>query len=1050
MKKKLQKSTVFGFCAIPYERPCNPVRTRRFQAEAGLTSLLTLLFIMLFGIVHLFGTVEAVSAQDAQHQVSGIVVDLDGEPIAGVNIAVQGTTTGTSTDSEGEFTLAVPDENTTLVFSFVGFDTQEIPLDGRDFVEVTLELDTAQLDDLVVVGYGTQRRSEITGSVGMVSMDDLEQPSVNALQSLRGTVAGVNIFTNSGSPTGSNRVVIRGINTINASSAPLYVVDGVVLEDIDLLNPNDIQSIEVLKDASSTAIYGARGANGVILITTERGASAEEGLIVGYQNDLSVGHMRGKMDLLNAEEFMEVQRRGFANAPDYANYAPGQEPVLTTDDPRLFDAQGNPLYDTDWQEAATQTSFSHDHQLSIQTGGERSSLGAFLNYTDSQGIMLRSYLERVNLKVAFDVLPRDWLSLGTNLTINRSWENNVEEGGGHQMPRRTMIEMPPIFPVQYDTGEWSNTQGSDIGFEAMANPVHVLETQDRLRDRTQLYGNTFVAFQILPQLEFRTQFGIDNRVLEERFYSPTDLINISSPEGSASIGNSEMLFWQSENFLTWQEDIDVHRINAVLGASWQQRNFRSNNISASGFSDNFIRFNDIGAATNPDDPTSYADDWTMNSYFLRATYTYLDRYTATFTGRIDGSSRFGEDSKYGAFPSGGVAWLISEEGFMQNVSAIDMLRLRASYGVIGNSEIGLYNSLATISTGTTLIGGARQPSSFVQRLANPNLEWEKTSQFNVGFELDLFNQLISMEADWYYKLTDDLLLNRPVPTTTGFGSIVDNIGSVSNRGVDFMITTRNLCSTAFLWTTTLNFNYNQNRIESLGGEDEDIFPGPNWVSGSQTILRVGEPVGSFWGFEREGIYGTDEADQGVPGTAKRSANRKILGNAMPDWTGSFINRFYYRNFDLTLDLQFVYGVDVMQQFLHSVEDRVGIANSLSTVLYDSWTENNQDAMVQQIRHAALSGQDSELDSRWIADGSYLRANLISAGYTFSPETIGQWGLRSLRINASVQNAFVIHSDEFKGYDPESTSWGGEQWGQNIFFFQYPKPRVFSLGVNVQF
>src|SRR5690625_5001688 len=344
MKKQLQKSTVFGFCALPYERPCNPARTRRFQTETGLTSLLILLIIMLLGTAH------AASAQDAQHQVSGTVVDMDGEPMAGVNIAVQGTTTGTSTDSEGEFTLTVPDENSTLVFSFVGFDTQETPLDGRDFVEETLELDTAQLDDLVVVGDGTQRRSEITGSVGMVSMDDLEQPSVNALQSLRGKVAGVNIFTNSGSPTGSNRVVIRGVNTINASSEPLYVVDGVVLENIDLLNPNDIESVEVLKDASSTAIYGARGANGVILITTERGASAEEGLIVGYQNDLSVGHMRGKMDLLNAEEFMEVQRRGFANAPEYANYAPGQEPVLTTEDPRLVDVEGNRLCDTEYED----------------------------------------------------------------------------------------------------------------------------------------------------------------------------------------------------------------------------------------------------------------------------------------------------------------------------------------------------------------------------------------------------------------------------------------------------------------------------------------------------------------------------------------------------------------------------------------------------------------------------------------------------------------------------------------------------------------------------
>lgn len=1006
--------------------------------------IIAVLFIWLFGTVSAF-------AQNGDHQVSGTVVASDGEPLIGVNVSIKGTTTGTTTNADGKFSLRISDANSILVFSYVGFETQEVPVEGRSTIDVTLQSDTALLDELVVVGYGTQRRSEITGSVGMVSQDELEQPTFNALQSLRGKVSGVNIFTNSGSPTGSNRVIIRGVGTINASSSPLYVVDGVVMENIDLLNPNDIESIEVLKDASSTAIYGARGSNGVILISTERGATAAEGLIVGYESDISVGRLRKKMDLLNAEEFMEVLQTGYENAMKY-DPSLTEPPVLTRNDPRLFDSEGNPLYDTDWQEEATRTALSHNHQLSIQTGREKSSFGAFLNYTDRQGIMLNSYLQRANLKLVYDASPLDWLTLGTNFTVNKTWENNVEEGGGHQMPRRTMIEMPPIFPVKFDNGEWSNSFSTteDYGFEAMANPVHVLETQDRLRDRTQLFGNTFIAFQITPNLEFRSQLGIDNRLREERYYNPTDLINISSPEGYARIFNTEMLFWQNENFLTYREDFGVHSINSVLGASWQQRTYRDNNMSASGFSDNFFRYNDIGTATNPDAPSSYADDWTMNSYFARASYTYDDKYSATFTGRVDGSSRFGENSKYGFFPSGGVAWLVSEEDFMQNIEVIDILRLRTSYGVTGNTEIGLYNSLATISTGTTLIGGTRQPSSYVQRLANPDLEWEKTYQFNVGFELDLFNQRISLEGDYYHKLTKDLLLDRPVPTTTGFGSITDNIGSVSNRGVDFLITSRNIRSNDFLWTTTLNFNYNQNRIESLGAEDEDIFPGPNWVSGSQTILRVGEPVASFWGYVREGTYGTDEADEGIPGTAKRSEDRQIIGNGLPDWTGSIINRFNINNFDITVDLQFVYGVDIIQQFFHSTEDRTGYANGLASILYDSWTENNQNAMVQEIRNAPLTGQNSELDSHWVVDGSYIRGNLFSVGYTFNPEVLSSWGLRSLRVNASVQNAFVIHSKDFKGYDPEATSWGGDPWGQNIFFFQYPKPRTFSLGVNVQF
>lgn len=997
-------------------------------------------------------TTSQLFAQNNDHVVSGTVTEANGEPLIGVNVSILGTSVGASTNMDGEYTLSLPDPDAVLVFSYIGYQQQEIEVNGRETIDVVLNLDTSQLDDLVVVGYGTQRRSDITGSVGMVTSRELEQPTFNTLQSLRGKVAGVNIFTNSGSPTGSNRVVIRGVGTINASSSPLYVVDGVVMESIDYINPNDIQSIEVLKDASSTAIYGARGANGVILITTQRGADIGESMTVSYNSDISIGRMRGKIDLLNAEQFMEVLEQGYESAPKYGNYAPGEEPVLTRNDPRLFDENGNPIYDTDWQDAATRTAFSHNHQLGIQTGGENSSFGAFLNYTDREGIMLNSYMQRASLKLVYDVSPREWLTLGTNLTLNRTWENNIEEGGGYQMPRRTMIEMPPIFPVTFDGGSWSNSFSAedDYGFEAMANPVHVLETQDRLRDRTQIFGNTFIAVQLLENLEFRSQIGIDNMLYESRNYNPTDLINISSPDGYAGIENREMLFWQSENYLTYIQEMAQHRINAVLGASWQQRNYRSNNLSATGFSEDFFRYNNIGTATDPNDPTSYADDWTMNSYFARLSYTFADKYTATFTGRIDGSSRFGANSKYGYFPSAGLAWLASDEDFMSNISPVDMLRFRTSYGVTGNSEIGLYRSLATIGSGTTLIGGERQPSSNVARLANPDLEWEKTYQFNVGFELEMFNQLFSIEADYYHKLTNDLLLDRPVPTTTGFGSITDNIGSVSNRGVDFMLTTRNVRTSDFLWTTTLNFNYNKNRIESLGAENEDIFPGPGWVSGSQTILRVGEPVASFWGFERLGTYGTDEADEGTPGTAKRSEDRKILGKGFPDWTGSFINRFNYRNIDFTLDLQFVYGVEIVQQFLHSTEDRTGYASGLETILIEAWTEQNQNTMVQEIRNAPLTGQSSELDSHWVVDGSYIRGNLISVGYSFDQSRLSTWGLSHLRLTASVENAFVIHSSDFKGYDPEATSWENDQWGQNIFFFQYPKPRTFTLGVNLRF
>jgi TonB-linked SusC/RagA family outer membrane protein len=990
-----------------------------------------------------------------EQTISGRVTDAEsGDPLPGVNVLAKGTASGTVTDVNGQYRLSVADNITTLVFSSIGYNTQEIDINGRSVINLALSPDVQSLDEVVVVGYGTTKKSDVTGAIGMVSSEELlKAPVNNALQGLQGKVAGVNVFLNSGSPTSSPRVLIRGLGTINSNSSPLYVVDGVVMEDIQFLNPNDIQSMEVLKDASATAIYGSRGANGVILVTTKKGANTE-GIVVGYDGYVTIGELRKKMDLLNAEEWLDVVRIGMENTP---KYRPGSNPVFTTDDPRLFDENGNPLYDTDWQEEATRTAVSHNHQFSIRQKSEKSSYGAFLNYSRMEGIMLNNYLERFYGKIAYEGKPKDWLTFGFNLLANYTEENEFDEGGGYQMPRRTMIEMPPIFPVRFPDGTWTNSQmiSDPYNLEAMANPVHVLETQDRLRKRTQLFGNTYLTFHLAEGLDLRTQFGFDKHDRVFQNYSPTDLINISDPLGTAYQGNTRVLYWQEETFLNYNKDFGPHRINGVLGLSWQQRTEEGFGITTRGFADDFFRFYNMGAASQPDAPGSYYDEWSMNSYFLRGGYTYQDKYMLTLTGRVDGSSRFGANNKYGFFPSVGAGWMVSEEPFLENSGVVSQLKLRTSYGITGNTEIPIYQSLATVSSGTVLLNGQRATSSWVNRLANPNLEWEKTSQFDVGFNLALFDYNVSLEFDYYYKLTTDLLLDRPLPQTTGFGAVRDNIGEVSNRGIEVMLNTTNFENARFNWNTTLNFNYNVNRIEKLGENDEDIFPGPNWVSGSQTILRVGEPLSSFWGYERVGIWGVDEADEAeavgaVPGEAKRSAEQQIIGNGLPKWTGSLINNFRYGNFDFSVDLQFVYDVDIMQQFYHSTEDRSGIANGLRTILTEGWTPENPNTMVQEIRNQAYAGQNSQVDSRWIADGSYLRGNLFTLGYNLNNNTTERLNLGSLRVYASVQNAFVLHSDEFQGLDPEATSWGGNQWGQNIFFFQYPRPRTYTLGVNLQF
>ena len=989
--------------------------------------------------------------------ISGIILDDDtGGPLIGATVLVKdaATATGAVSDVDGRFNITVPGPDAVLIISYTGYATTEVRVGDRSDLTISIAGDSEILNEVVVVGYGTQRKSDVTGAIGIVSSDELlNAPVTNALQGLAGRVAGVNVFLNSGSPTGSPRVLIRGLGTINASSNPLFVVDGVVMEDIQFLNPNDIKSVEVLKDASSTAIYGARGANGVVLVTTERGPNSE-GIIIGYDGFVSAGTLRKKMDLLNAEEWLEVVETGMANAP---LYRPGTTaPTFTTDDPDLFDENGNPLYDTDWQDEATRTAITHSHQLSVRQRTGNSSYGIFMNYSRNEGIMLNNYLERIYGKINYEGDPKDWLTIGFNLLTNVTEENSFQEGGGGQVPRRTMIEMPPIFPVRFPDGTYSNAQMIDdrYNLEAMANPVHVLETQDRLAKRTQLFGNAYLVFHLAEGLDLRTQFGFDKHERIFQFFSPTDLINISFPLGFASTSSNRVNYWQQENYLNYNRQFGKHSLNGVAGLSWQERVEDGFGGSTRGFTDNFFRFNNLGAGSQPNTPNSFYDEWSINSYFLRTGYTYDDKYLLTLTGRLDGSSRFGDDNKYGFFPSVGLGWVLSNEPFMAGSSTIDNLKLRTSFGITGNTEIATYRSLGTGGSFTTLINGERAPATVINRIANPGLEWEKTRQFDAGISLNMFNYRVGLEFDYYDKLTTDLLLARPIPLSTGFGSVFDNIGSVSNRGIEVALTTENVVRPTWRWSSTLNFNYNRNRIEKLGENDEDIFPGPFFVSGSNTILRVGEPVSAFWGFRRLGTWGTDEAEAAaevgaVPGEAKRSAQREVIGNGLPDWTGSLINNVRFGNFDFSADLQFVFGVDVLQNFLHSTEDRSGIANGLRTILTDAWTPDNQDTPIQQIRNQAFAGQNSSVDDHWVANGSYVRGNAFTLGYTMPASRIGNIGLRSMRIYATAQNIFVLHSDEFKGLDPQGTSFGG-QFSQNIFFFQYPPPRTFTFGVNLTF
>ena len=1015
------------------------------------------------------GTVDEVMAVQQGKKVTGVVVDGTGEPVIGANVVVKGTTNGTITDFDGNYTIEGVSANDVLVISYIGYLSQEVPVGNQSMIKVTLKEDTQTLDEVVVVGYGTMKKSDVTGSISTAKGDDLvKNQSFSALDNLRGKVSGVNIFSNSSQPGAySNRVVIRGIATINSSSNPLYVVDGVVMENFDLVNPNDIESMEVLKDASAAAIYGARGANGVIMVTTKRGKKDGEGVAISYQGSVSVSSIARKMDLLNAQEWTDTFMKGLENENKWlgTNWSLNRTDWFT--DRNYFDANGNPIYDTDWQDEATRTAVSHNHQLNIQQAGKNSSMGAFLNYTDQQGIMLNTYNKRLNAKMAYDADPTKWLSTSVNVLVNHTWGRYTPEDGGGQEARRTMIEMLPWLPV-YEPGTnkyTTSTSPSLSGFnlEGMSNPVFILNDQRRMKYNTQIFGNAALTFHLAEGLDLKTQFGLDSHNITYRGYSSVGLNNISMPNGWAEYENWNTLYWQEETYLTYNKVLGDHRINAMAGLSWQERTYRRNKSKTEGFSDDFYEDYNMIVGTTPKSPESDWTRWAMNSYFLRFAYTYKDRYSATITGRIDGSSKFGDNNKYAFFPSAGLAWNVSQEDFLKDSNLISNLKLHTSYGLTGNSEIDPYKSLGKIKSETLLLNGTRAPYSYMETMPNPDLKWEKTGQFDVGFNLGLFHNRLNFDVSYYNKKTTDLLLDCPVPHSTGFSTIFKNIGSVRNQGLDIMVNGTPVQG-EFTWNSTVNLNFNKNEILHLGDTDADVYL-YDWVGGG-SILRVGESMGSFYGLVRNGIfteedYKAGKCEKNQIGRPDRSESREIIGKGLPDWTGSWVNNFSYKNFDLTVDFQFVWGVETLQRFMHSTYDRFGMTNGLSNILYDGYNGTNAGTMEQAIFLAydkPHGGGDTTTDSQWVANGSYLRLNMLQLGYTFDSSVAKKVGLSGLRLYLSGNNLFQIVSKDFLGYDPESTSEvssssgvsSGSQFGQNMTFFSYPRARTFTFGVNVTF
>jgi TonB-linked SusC/RagA family outer membrane protein len=889
------------------------------------------------------------------------------------------------------------------------------------------------------------------------------------------------VSSNSGRPGGRANIRIRGASSLSVSNNPLYVIDGVILNAVDLqngstpidyINPNDIVSVEVLKDASSTAIYGSRGANGVILITTKKGKSGEG--TVTYNVDVSVPVIGpNRTQVLNAKEYLATEDLAWANMEKYdpVGWADGKwaylNPALRRTDPRVFDANQNPLFDTDWLEEASQSKLSQNHQLGFQGGNERTTYSLSLGYRDDEGLIKTSYMKRYSGRFSIDDQVKTWLKVGGSLNYNNQSENLVDTGDA---VARQIVEDFPFLPVKYEDGTFANNRDYPFAEGTMSSMHRLYGTRYVLNTQTTI-GSVYTNIKFAEGLEMRTVLGV-NVMNQERNQSQTRTLAIGQ-SGTASKALTTNTFWSLENYLTYSKVFaDRHALTALLGISWQENAYAFTSAGVQNFSTDYFTYNNLGAGSQLPGVGSNASSYALSSYFARINYSLDNKYLVTFTGRADGSSKFGENNKYAFFPSAALAWKISEENFMSSSSTVSNLKLRTSYGLTGNSEIPPYSSLSLLSSGYSAIyNETRVGGTGLSRLSNPDLKWEKTAQYDLGIELGLFQNRIALEFDVYYRKTTDMLLDAPVPRSSGYSVIRSNVGSMQNKGIEFTLNTVNFESDNFSWNTALMVSANRNEVLSLA-TPADIFGvgGPNFTN-QTNIIRVGEPVGAFWGLVREGTWSEAERAEAaefvsyrngltmLPGDIKyadlngdkaiNDSDRMIIGNGSPDFWGSFTNSFRFKNWDMTVDLAYSVGNDILDMTLHPSEDRQALANSYKSVL-TAWTPTNQNSPIAEIRDTR-AGYVTNVDSHWVKDGSFLRGRNLLLGYTLPTELASRIKLQRLRAYATVQNFFLLVGDDVNG-DPEQTPIRGGN-GDNVFsqgmiWHGYPKPTTFLFGLQI--
>lgn len=983
-------------------------------------------------------------------QVSGRILDENGSPLPGANILEKGTTNGTTSDAEGAYTLSVMGENSVLIFSFIGYTSQEVVVGNKTEINVTLQPDLRTLNEVVVVGYGTIKKSDLTGSVSSVKGEELTAyPAIDAMQALQGRAAGVNITANNGAPGSPLKVRIRGGTSINASSDPIFVVDGFVGGAMP--PPEDIESIEVLKDASATAIYGSRGANGVIMVTTKRGKPGKTK--IDFNSSYSSQTEINRLDLLNAEQFT-----------DYISEAR----------PGFVSAGAN----TDWQDQIFRTGAIQNYQLSLSGGNESVSYYLSGSYFDQQGVIINSEFDRFSVTSNINVKASDKFNFGLNLFARRNSSHGVrtQEGSGGLTPGvvASAFKFEPDQGIYKPDGTYTTARLND----PHDNPYAVATElkNESLTDRFQ--GSVFGEYSLLKDLKFRTTFGATTNNGRVGQHSPTTLSEGRSVGGSASVNGYKSTLLLNENYLTYNKSFgEKHNLTAMAGYSFQSSSSESWGGRGQNFLTDAFSFWGLGSSSVWQAPNSNLTEWQISSYYGRLNYSFSDRYMFTVNARYDGSSNFSRNNKWAFFPSGAFAWNMKNESFMSGVDAVSFWKWRVSYGLTGNQAIGPYQTLARFSTVFAVIDGQTVNAVRPTTVANNDLTWETTAQLNVGTDIGFFNDRINLTAEYYRMVTSDLLFNVQLPQYSGYTSQLKNIGEVENKGIELTLSSRNI-DRALKWDMDVNFSANRNKVLSLpGGNDIQYGSGPGHLVGlgNTQVLREGYPVGSFFGWIYDGVY--QEGDDFIPGGGfEQSAGGEkfrdidgirdaegnltgqpdgmlnandmtIIGNPNPDFIWGWNNDLKIGNFDLNIFFQGSQGNDILSYTLLELNLLSGINNATTEAL-NRWTPTNTDTDVPK----ATTGRTRRVSTRWIYDGSFVRLKNLALGYTLPASLLERMKISKFRVYVSAQNILTL--TDYEGYDPEVNyrSEGGTNGNRNLGldYGSYPNAKSYTVGLNIGF